>query len=635
MDNTPPQSQSPTWLVPLLIACLSAGLSIGYSSYAGRLSLPLLFDDISYLNDGIDRLEAFRQNGIKGLLLSLWNTPPHAPLLSLQAFLGLLLSGGNSAITVYALSALWMSGFLILVEKWARHHGLSTSTSRLLLIFIALTPIFTTASTVFRPDLLAALAAVVTIGIATTCDWKKTTTPWLFALSASIAVLAKPTIFPQMGMLIGWILMIILVKHRNEAHVTLTKNPVLVSAALTILFILPYAAIGGKSIVNYIISNNFGALKEVWSFKGALGEHLGFYINGPASWLMGRHLGWVWITIAFCGFAWHIKNRDWNSLLLWGGALVIAYIIPTVNWHKNTYLGTVFQGLLIAYCIHFLVHIEITIPEKVKIAFLSLCVATIALMTRVRGETLDAQASSEHLTLVNALQREISSLALENPTIGTAMTGTINRANLRFDLWKTSMNKQPAMVADIPLTAGTKEAVSILTNNDFVITTTKTNRLMPDWIPTKALQEDITEAFAAIPEFHRSSQTNFFTIWRRDIPFENTTPISGLGPLEGPYPPHLWRVRWGLYPKTTVSISPSNEAQTLEVVASSDLQDQSLSIESNNGKIAELSFPEIGKRYSLKLKIPPLHSEITIKYTRGEESEDFKRAVLFQKFIVK
>src|SRR3954462_14352714 len=80
----------------LLLAIPAAAftlLVVQYSLRRGKLLVPPTFDDVSYLKDGLSRLDAFYRGGFLGLLVQFPKQPAHSPLAAFLAVSGFALFG--------------------------------------------------------------------------------------------------------------------------------------------------------------------------------------------------------------------------------------------------------------------------------------------------------------------------------------------------------------------------------------------------------------------------------------------------------------------------------------------------------------------------------------------------------------
>ena len=80
---------------------------MGHLVRAGRLSMVPVYDDVTYLVDGLSRLAVLDRSGIVGFLADLHAHPAHAPLMAAAGAFGFLISGG-AAWGPYLLNSSWV-----------------------------------------------------------------------------------------------------------------------------------------------------------------------------------------------------------------------------------------------------------------------------------------------------------------------------------------------------------------------------------------------------------------------------------------------------------------------------------------------------------------------------------------------
>ncbi|NDC63958.1 MAG: hypothetical protein EBZ59_08270 [Planctomycetia bacterium] len=82
-----------------------------------------------------------------------------------------------------------------------------------------------------------------------------------------------------------------------------------------------------------------------------MASHPLFYVTGPGGCSMfgSPEAGLCWVLGAVVALGW-LAAADRRAALALLAAIVAASIVPTPDWHKNVYLGTVFQGLCVMTC---------------------------------------------------------------------------------------------------------------------------------------------------------------------------------------------------------------------------------------------------------------------------------------------
>lgn len=317
----------------------------------GRLSLVPVYDDVTYLVDGMTRLAVLERSGIGGFIADLHAHPAHAPFMAVTSAFGFLLSGG-AVWGPYALNSLWVffaAGVVLLVLR-----DLDLKSRLGIAVALLAAPLFGFAIVEFRPDpvwgLLVGLCAalVVTVDIAQASRSRSL----LLGLLVGTAVIAKPTAAPASAAVIlaAYLgqLASSLVLSAPLPKRALTRNSLIVAVGAA-LVVVPYAMASGVEILAYIMAVMHSG-NSVWrTDTSALGQ-ITYYLNPDLGPLM---MGWVWYAalpvLALClGVLVYAKDR--RGLCAFAGilcALGIAYAIVTVSSVKSPMIGSILYGMII------------------------------------------------------------------------------------------------------------------------------------------------------------------------------------------------------------------------------------------------------------------------------------------------
>jgi hypothetical protein len=257
-----------------------------------------------------------------------------------------------------------------------------------------------------------------------------------------------------------------------------------------------YLVMNGEGIARYIWQNNFGALRDVWSHKGSPASHLLFYVTGPGGRAMfgSPEAGLCWVLGSIAAIAW-LLGADKRAAISLGAAIAASYVVPTVNWHKNIYLGTVFQGLCVMACGWSLLSIAAvtsTMPRVRWMTFLGIVGLSVGGILCLNHRNYAGPTQLDALAL-RQLSAKIAAVAegRERPRIAMSFTGTINQHNVALAIWQ-----QAGDILDIsttPYTAKVDEAWDFLKSHDVVVAAVGVGDWIPDWIPLGAHQHAIVE----------------------------------------------------------------------------------------------------------------------------------------------
>jgi len=344
--------------------CLFHVLAVmGYLVRNGRLSIVPIYDDVTYLIDGLQRLEILERSGISGFLGSFRSLYAHSPFNSLTATFGFLLTGG-AVWGAYLLNACWVFVLAALAVMALRTSDTRTQVG--LVIAMLATPIFGSVVAEFRPDPVWGLLIGFSLALMASVDVTQLRASRLLGLGLlfGAAVLAKPTAAPATIVVLGVGLVIqvglLLISHRRLTMKGVVRPLVLVGVG-EILFIAPYAFTNGMQILAYI-RTVMGADSSVWGAHVPLLERFTFYLTRDAGTSM---LGWIWywmvpVFVVCVGVLIRARNkRALSGLGAMAAAAFTAYAIVTASEMKTMMIGSILYGVIVAMTIWSLAQIFI------------------------------------------------------------------------------------------------------------------------------------------------------------------------------------------------------------------------------------------------------------------------------------
>jgi hypothetical protein len=423
----------------ILAACITtivAYRSLEVSRLHSRLSVPPLYDDVSYFLHAVRWMNAAEGQSI---FASVWDMlHQHAPFSTLVAAIGLTLFPG-SFIGPYLVHAVVVFAFLLgIVWLVWRRPVLEIAAC---LLAVPCVPVLWHTVTEARPDLPSGLAVGLAAGAIVHRGVLDRSARSLAALgvACALAVSIKPTSFPAALALLGCAFAIRLFVDCIQAGGLRSS----IRSALTALlwFVLPLIAtialLIGPALVETVtyILNVFVSDRDLWttgeSFWAGL---LRFSIGGEGQ--FGLHY-WFAVGVALmllrlvlaaiCGRA---ALLDAVVLL---AAVLIAYAIPSVAEIKTYYFGAMFYGLFI---------VAMVLDGCASLALVETLLARFGLRNDIRRYTLMA---GRVLALALVLQ-----LFVRQVVIGQISTATPLSAQQLEDirvaterLWTLLQNTKP------------------------------------------------------------------------------------------------------------------------------------------------------------------------------------------------
>jgi hypothetical protein len=333
----------------MAIAAAYTAFHVISSIHGGKLALPAKYDDVTYLNQGAQWLNAWQHGGLGAF----WSAPvAHSPISVYTAFFGFLIFGPYEWAP-YAINGLFVWLFLMGLDDLAQ--GLPTY-QRLLLPLIALTyPLLANLVMAFRPDVLCSIVTAYLLTLIIKTDWLKPTRSRLLFLGIllGIALLSKPSIFPiTIGLTLSGIVITALVDYEKQgSRRSLLKitNKTTQVIGLGILVACPYYIFGGlQHIATYINVVISGPNRTIWAKTFPIKDNLLYYLNGNGS-MLGNWLGLdlcliiLAVLVAIFRQNWFVLEKSLVAIVVFG----LAYGFVTIPAVKSPFLGVIVSALLL------------------------------------------------------------------------------------------------------------------------------------------------------------------------------------------------------------------------------------------------------------------------------------------------
>jgi len=356
MGETDPSNPKP-WLrlcglivLALLLTAAVAYRSLEMSSLHGRLSVPPLFDDVTYFLAAAKWLNAAESQSVGASMLGLLHQ--HAPFSTLVAATGFRLVP-DSYIGPYLVHVAVVFAFLLGIVWFAWKRPASEIAT--CLIAAACVPMVWHTVSEARPDLPWGLALGLIAGAILHRGALQRGAMSLAALGVAcgLAVSLKPTAFPASIVLLGSVFAIRLVLDCLQSGGLRASGRSAVAALLWfgVGLVATAAVLIGPALaatLTYIL-NVFVYQRDIWTAGEGFWAGLSHYSVGNEG-KAGLH-DWFWVGVALMGLRLWLaatKGRaaihDAAAVL---AAVVIAYAIPSVAEIKTYFFGAIFYGVFI------------------------------------------------------------------------------------------------------------------------------------------------------------------------------------------------------------------------------------------------------------------------------------------------
>src|SRR6202521_1940259 len=272
----------PFHLCALLVVFVIKGVAlVHWGQIYGRLSVPPVYDDVTYFTDAVERLQIFLDHGLAAVIADLINRPPHAPYSTIASMIAFFIGGPNPA-GPYIMNAITLALLTVMLLRLFRVDAIATCCIALVIVA---TPWFDTTVTMFHPDLVSGYAAAI---IAAVLVWQNeiVRTPAHAAVlgaTAGVILLIKPVAF---AMVIGiWGLAFLI-----GAATAYREDKSLSRIAMRLgIGLIPAVSIAGPFWAREIIGMfkyiylGFVTEREAWSPRVAPSEHSFYYLSQARS----------------------------------------------------------------------------------------------------------------------------------------------------------------------------------------------------------------------------------------------------------------------------------------------------------------------------------------------------------------
>ena len=301
----------------LIIAIIFTIIQINQSLRQGQLSLPPSYDDVSYFNDALMRLDIFYNDGFGGLVSNYTNHTPHSPISALLAFVGFSVFGIKDwapAFMNFSIIAI----VLIFLDYLSR--GLKMRW-KVLITLTSLTWLLMGHAVIeFRPDIFCGLMTAMAIILISEKSWLSATSirKKVIGIVFGLALLIKPTIFPvTIILVVSAIATNILVEKFLLKEKIFLKEVFIKSKEFILYSVLVssfYYLFGLKDAINYIYQNQFVDLEKVWGMHALpFIDRVSYYLLGQGGSMMVGDWIHLWIFLVVISGGTVLLKKKWKA----------------------------------------------------------------------------------------------------------------------------------------------------------------------------------------------------------------------------------------------------------------------------------------------------------------------------------
>ncbi|MGQ0591189.1 MAG: hypothetical protein ACT4QB_00695 [Gammaproteobacteria bacterium] len=378
-------------LVWLLVAIGLTKWAVQRSTQVGRLAAPPRYDDVGYFNAALGWLRRWNELGPLDALTVFLQEPPRAPFPELLAAGSFAIGGVDLAVPYFASFFIpWAA--LLWVSRFAR--GVRAIERLLIGLYACTIPLLTVGVTQFRPDPFWGIVLGGAMGLLLTERMVGARAPHLIAVGASFsaACLIKTSTFPitAAALCAGVVLGAIADRYSRPTEWSWRAaiRSALIIGAAAAMVVLPYYALAGRTIFDYIYINAVGRDVYIWLTPGDWWYHLAYYSFGGAGLTMFGYQTPLLLSLVAAGIvAAGVKARAVGAqsreplvrLVAFTLGVGVLYALPTMVPTKSPYFGAAFGAGLIFLAVYSVARLLEVFPQRVG----RVSVATVALVLLV------------------------------------------------------------------------------------------------------------------------------------------------------------------------------------------------------------------------------------------------------------
>ena len=516
-------------LLWLVVSAAFTALVIQYSFAHGKLLCPPFYDDVSYFEDALHRLEKYYTGGAFSVISDYRSWPPHSPFSSAMAA-GAFAILGLHDWAPYVANGLIILGLLFFLDYLSGNASLIQKLA--LALFVLCVPVSAEAVYEFRPDMASALCCAIG---ATMLLWRRfTQRSWQYRATAGAmfgsALLFKP---PTSPLTLIIFVATVVVASAIELYLNRTRLTSLARAwgpcILPMLLIpLPHYLLTWRETWQYIEEPIFGDTHSIWKTPGTPMFHLRWYLTGPGGRLMlGRELCLlVAVVVAGLLFTAFMRNREQlarlSALLLVG---LIAWAVPTEMDVKQYFFGATFDWLLVftaAYVICLLLRAHGLMP-MLAITILIAAALSLASFTPPRYNRGSPMVIARNRVIRDIYQRIRDELPQPYSRVYITTTGYVNAGVLDYYYRRDTL--RPLNIGENPYSGKLAMHVKDMRVADLVIASEPENgEAWGDFIKSEEIQDQTLAAIRNDPEFDQIASFptyagKHYFLFRRIRPF--------------------------------------------------------------------------------------------------------------------
>jgi hypothetical protein len=412
--------------------------------------------------------------------------------------------------------------------------------------------------------------------------------------------------------------------------------------AIALLVAAPAYVTHLREILAYIYAPTFGEKKEIWRTAGDTMFQLRFYVDGEGGRAMlGRHL-YLLPAIIAAGIASAAVLRQFELLTRTASLLVVAaaaYLVPTILTVKQPFFGTSFDWMAIFTSLYLLVWLCREVNYIAGGVALGIVLGAGLLIAQFIPPMYEAASpvAAARRRVIEGLSLALRAQEIDPRTrIYITTTGYVNADVLNFMALQRMLPpmhfEQKPGIGDLKVHAREiKEAAYVIASEQ------GNSEAMGGFLAAGNIQDQTLalvrsdSEFEQIAEFPTLTGKRYFLFHRER--FAGVDAVSGLGPIEGPYPRWgLDKVKWGNGPRSVTHLSaPADGEYKLMTEGRAAVAGARMTL-SIDGHPAGSHVFETNSRFEREefmFHLAPGSHELELDYSDWDRAGGQSRAVLF------
>jgi hypothetical protein len=343
------RARLPWWIA---IAAVFTVLFVQLSLRFGRLQRDLQYDDVMYFLDGLDRLEQFHGDGLRGLVVGYLHRAPHSPWSSFLA------AGSFGLFGLKEWGPYLGNGLLILllvgfVDVLAIGQG---QWSRRFCLFMACSVPFAAQGVMhFCPDFAAGLFTAIGAVLLLRDNFAESSRSHQAAagLFFGLALLAKPTGSPfTLGITMGTLVLAAICDWVTRREITPGRVAASWGWCLGVMLALaaPHYVLAWRLVVYIVTVNTVSSQAGVWTMSGGEPFPWYYYLTGLGGRMMLHNHLYLFAAICLASMAVVVRGRERTAIvrhLAFALVLAVSWAVPTMLGSFNPFFAQTFVVLLL------------------------------------------------------------------------------------------------------------------------------------------------------------------------------------------------------------------------------------------------------------------------------------------------